>query len=344
MHRMQVINLPSYLECLSEARMQSYKAFFFTAGSLPTDDELVALYHWNGELAEMLWKLISLIEIALRNKVHTVLSNEHFQSAKNMVANGSDKKQFTTNKVPTQTYGKKQSCNWYHAVNFSGEPLTLITSITHKNMRGKYVARQHPKTPDDVISGLTFGFWRYIFTNLDKAGEDHKNIITKSFPYAPFSNTAISNRVEFKLDCRLDMIHSIRNRISHHEPLWKMGHMLEEVISPRSGFPKNRNIVKTKPKNIKECCDHLKEYHNQMIDFLSWIDRNLAASYKSSWWHDRMVFICSMQDVGSVIKSSPITTEVSYKMLKRNIRAIAFRDKSKIISKGSKRSLIIPLR
>lgn len=342
---MQVKNVPSYLECLSDARIQSYR-HFFTGATIPTDDELVSLYQWNNEISEMTWKLISLIEIAFRNKIHQVLSDELFINPKKTVANGSKTNQFLTNTVSTLNLGTKKSCNWYNAVNFTGEPLNKIVAITHKKNKNnhKFYLRNPNFNPDDVISRLTFGFWRFIFLNLSNAGEDHKKIISKTFRYSPFYNGIISPRVEFKLDARLDMIHSIRNRISHHEPLWKLGDMLEEAKSPTQHKKFNRKIIKSKPKNLTESCEHLKYYHSQMVEFLTWIDKDLADSYRNSWWSERLIFLCSKRDVKGITNMIPLNTDIPYQKLKRDIKSIVFRDRARIICKGNKKSLIIPLK
>ncbi|HBA8794548.1 TPA: hypothetical protein J1181_004956, partial [Escherichia coli] len=163
---MQVLNSAAFLDCLSKPRVKSYSNFFYPGVMQPSESDLVYMYQWNSEISEILWKLISIIEITMRNKIHKELSRLYFSAPKKIVSNGVSQKDFVNSKVPTATIGDAASCNWYHAINFSGEALVNITKRTHyKKRNNKYYTKSYAVTPDDVISGLTFGFWRLIFKN-----------------------------------------------------------------------------------------------------------------------------------------------------------------------------------
>ncbi|MFH7365381.1 hypothetical protein, partial [Pseudomonas syringae group genomosp. 7] len=121
----------------------------------------------------------------------------------------------------------------------------------------KYYVRPHAISPDDVISGLTFGFWRLIFKNLGSAGVNYQRIISDVFVHSPFYKQSVSQSLDFKVDSRMSMIHTFRNRISHHEPVWKLKDMMEEKVTPIPGNKNNVNVLKPKPLNKKEVYEHL---------------------------------------------------------------------------------------
>lgn len=344
---MQVLNTSSFLECLSPARMKSYQGFFYPSGEKHTNDDLVCIYHWNNEVSEIFWKLISLIEITMRNKIHKELSGIYFSHPKKRPGNGIYQNQFLSNQCNTPTIGCVDSCNWYHAVNFSGEPLFIITGRTHKKKRNnKYYLRNHPVTADDVISGTTFGFWRYIFKNLKNSGCPHLSVISNVFRYSPFYNQTINPSLEFKIDCRIEMIHQFRNRISHHEPIWKLKDMMEEKITPKAGDQHNVNVLKPKPSNKVEAFDHLIDYYQMMIEFLRWLDKDTAISFRSSWWDDRLRFLCSERGFNSLLKSNSHCDGfiLSRSVFKRELKGILSKGRAKVILSGSKKAILIPLK
>lgn len=343
---MQVLNPRSFLDSLSEPRVKSYQNFFYPAvgARTPTDDELAYIYLWNAEVSEIFWKVISLIEIAMRNSMHKELSSMFFTSPKKIASSGVRRNQLIGSLVNTSTVGNEKSCNWYHAINFSLEPLCQITKRTHSiRPGGIYNLKSYTVTPDDVISGLTFGFWRFLFKNISSAGVDHKPLISSIFRYSPFYGQKITAAVDFKVDCRLDMIHEFRNRISHHEPVWKLKHMLEEKQT-RDG---NGNVIvkvdKSKPRNKSEMFDHLITYYNRMMEFLFWLDKDTAKSFRASWWNDRLLFLFSERGIGCFIDSYSEECHLSKSLFKRDVRKILSNGRMRIVYDKSRKGVFIPL-
>ena len=342
---MQVLNTLSFLDCLSQPRVKSYQDFFYPGGLPHHDDDLAYMYLWNNEISEIFWKVIPLIEITMRNKLHKELSSVYFSHPKMIVGNGFFQNQFATNKISTPTIGTFNSCNWYHAVNFTGEALSSITKRTHfKKPNNKFYRKTYAVTPDDVISGLTFGFWRFLFKNLGTAGVAYQNIVSEIFRYSPFYRQTVTPSLDFKLDRRIEMIHSFRNRVSHHEPVWKLKDMMEEKITPIPGNANNINVKKSKPLNKDDSFEHLVDYYQMMIEYLQWLDRDLAKSFKVSWWNDRFLFLCSDRGVNSLLRTHSGEVNLSRSVFKRDIKGVMSKGRSKIILDGKRKAIFIPLK
>ena len=342
---MQVLNSAAFLDCLSKPRVKSYINFFYPGVVQPNESDLVYMYQWNNEISEILWRLISIIEITMRNKIHKELSRLYFNAPKEIVSNGVYLNEFVNNKVPTATIGDADSCNWYHAINFNGEALVNITKRTHhKKPNNKYYKKPYTVTPDDVISGLTFGFWRLIFKNLGNAGVSYQSIISDVFVHSPFYKQKVTQSLDFKVDSRVAMIHSFRNRISHHEPVWKLKDMKEEKITPIPGNANNVNVLKFKPSNKKEVFEHLTDYYKMMLEYLLWLDKDVARSFKSSWWNDRFFYVCPDKGVNSFLCSYSSEYELTKTHFKRNINRIIKKGNVRIITDKSRKAIILPVK
>lgn len=343
---MQVLNPRSFLDSLSDPRMKSYRNFFYPAAGArePTDDELAYMYLWNAEVSEIFWKVISLIEITMRNSIHKELSSLFFKSPKKIASSGVRVNQLIGSQVHTPTVGNNESCNWYHAIDFSLEPLCQITKRTHSiRPGGVYYLKNYTVTPDDVISGLTFGFWRFLFKNISSAVIDYDALISSVFRYSPFHGQKITDAVDFKIDCRLGMIHMFRNRISHHEPVWKLKDMLEEKQTKGKKGKVIINIEKKRPRDKNEMFDHLITYYNRMMEFLFWIDNETAKSFRASWWNDRLLFLFSERGMSCLIDSYNEECYLSKSLFKRDVRKVLSNGRMRIVYDKSRKGVFIPL-
>jgi hypothetical protein len=87
---------------------------------------------------------------------------------------------------------------------------------------------QRRPSPDDLVARLHFGFWEILIKNLDH--ESHPNnlqyeILSSCFPNAPLANNSDFGTPLFKnqVVSLMNRIRDIRNRIGHHEPIWRVG-------------------------------------------------------------------------------------------------------------------------
>lgn len=144
------------------------------------------LYNFNILISEAFYPIISILEIALRNKVHFILSEKYNRT------------------------------DWYDSSSF--KEVALQYHLLEIEKAKKILARKKKKlTSGQVISELSLGFWTAFFNaRLESIFWKDLRVIFKNCPKQIRKRKAISSR--------LNGIKKLRNRISHHEPIaWDYG-------------------------------------------------------------------------------------------------------------------------
>lgn len=155
-------------------------------GSLSQRDieETFARYMWNMALSEALYPLLNGLEIALRNRVQTTL---------------------------TKQTGKARWWDPQWSLIEKGDLLQAEKVMRRISREGK-----NPNV-GRVVSGLTLGFWVGMFAPYYERRFWLGYQLRAVFPYAP--------KVELgchKIRNKLYRIRYLRNRVFHHEPIWRL--------------------------------------------------------------------------------------------------------------------------
>lgn len=168
---------------LSAERFQKYAKG--DEGLLPP----LARYLWNVRLSEALYPTLNCVEIGIRNSVHRSFSAE---------------------------YGPL----WFDT------PDLLLKSETESVEAAKKTLSKarKPLTPEGVVAELSFGFWTQLMSkrHMSRNPSDAKDylkpwprLLRQTFPHVPKQELTRN-----KLEDPLNDIRKLRNRISHHEPIW----------------------------------------------------------------------------------------------------------------------------
>jgi hypothetical protein len=196
----------SFEQLVSKPRLDSYRGYFHA--SL---DEAIGLYMWNGELSSCLGTIIAYYEISLRNKIHHAMSD------------------FYSN-------GSSTSFHWYDRIwaQLKTETQRSITKVRQiRGPGGTLTPRLPAPSPDEVVSRLTFGFWPAILGSIDR--RYISQILPVVFPHHPLTaNPSSWNNQSARKQALAYIyeINDIRNRIAHHEPLWKFPAIVDTAHSP----------------------------------------------------------------------------------------------------------------
>lgn len=204
----------SIVKSLSTQRLSTYQAPSLSNGSL---EQSLGLYVWNKQLSGLFYPVLQVLEVALRNAIHMAYIEHREQE----VEADFPESQWTTEKAKIDMLWF-DSC--YTSVN-NGMAFNQIRTVkTQLSNKGKDI------TPDNLIAKLTFGFW------VNMLNEEHRigyvasdgsgpiiplwpTLTNKVFPNAKdlHGNVLSINNIYQKLrDVNL-----LRNRIAHHEPIWK---------------------------------------------------------------------------------------------------------------------------
>lgn len=280
---MLITDPKNFFELMSQPRIGSYRKYF---GHHLLDQEILGIYLWNECLCSSFFKILNLIEITSRNKFHKALSLHYFDSQKLRIA-----KRFNPASIPVQTIGSRISCNWYECALLADKSLSKILDKTH-HPKFKTPLRKLP-SPDDVIASLTLGFWCALVEKNPQFDWDDilldvfpNHRYSKSFIFAtrppkqPLSNPWCSSKNTKNLYNRLMLINNVRNRIAHHEPLWKFFEIYDENYIDAELC--KGNVLLPKSSNINETFQSLNLVLDRFQDTLSWMDTKLGEDYAKS--------------------------------------------------------------
>ena len=241
---------------LSPIRLSNYKKFFKTT----SDEQVLGLYHWNEELSSVFFRTISIIEVLLRNQFHRALSLRY------------------------GAIGEIGSKDWYEFLSLNDLSKKKIQEVTHERYRGQLRPRRRLLSPDDVVSRLTFGFWLHLIdvsTDTNEQAVDWGSILPEMLPGHRQKQPTYWRKQKHQdaLFTRLKMCNDLRNRIAHHEPIWKLGPLKEEKRA-RAGV-KIETLVDP-PRNASEALVRLRLHHERLLELLSWLSPKVATYYRDS--------------------------------------------------------------
>lgn len=251
-------DVPALIAAISAPRLGSYRKFF----QPQTDEELLGIYRWHEDLCTHFNHILKWVEVAMRNGFHVALSAH---------------------------YGAKGSVgarDWYHHIQLSKHSVDSVHKITH---RANGMPRRPVPTPDDVVAKLTLGFWPALLeVERDAAGRrmSWHQILPLLVPGHRYPHEAFwrqrANRDA--LQARLELCTYLRNRIAHHEPIWKQGALLEETK------PRHRRVPAVQaptPSTPDEALARLQLQHDRVMELLHWLAPEVARLVKAGPGYQR---------------------------------------------------------
>lgn len=165
--------------------------------------DLLARYAWNMALGAALYSPLQILEVALRNSLHDALTL-HYNNPR-----------WYENKYAFRIRSD-QDTTWVK-IRSAVSAVQLVTPLAA------------PDAPGRVIAELDFGFWTTLLTRRYASPASVRQkwspiwpaLLPLAFPYFP--NATGTKRDRETIAKRFGSIRQLRNRVSHHEPIWK-GH------------------------------------------------------------------------------------------------------------------------
>lgn len=247
-------------QVVSKPRLDSYRGYWKV-----NLDAAIGLYMWNGEVCGELSRLLSYLEIALRNNIHREMS---------LSASG----------------GTSTSCHWWDTVwgQLKPEAKKQIQKVRNKSSHVTL-------TPDEIVSRLTFGFWPNMLMWIAK---QRPTLSPKILPAHPLSQPGAAPNW-FDLNARhsacIEFLEfsDTRNRLAHHEPLWKFADVLD--TSPPAPAP----AILICPASTDEASTFMRfnrfaQLYDRSVEALS---PQLSASIRASSWRLKLDFLLSPRGV-----------------------------------------------
>ncbi|MBH8481874.1 Abi family protein, partial [Acinetobacter baumannii] len=283
------------VDLLSSDRLKSYKLYF----NLNSHEECIGVYLWNDALSTAFFKLLSIFEVAFRNMVHKELSCL-----------------YSTHKTQGHIYDN----DWYMYLMdqniLTYETQKILKKMTHMKKKVKGVPTLVPKTnnpptPGKVIANQTFGFWVKLI-ELHPA-IDWSEVFFKGFKdhFAVNKSYWDKNAID-DLIIRLRQVLSLRNRIAHHEPLWKFTEILHE---------KSKVVIYESATTPSESISRMLTLNHRLCRLIGWISKDRRDDYLSSSYKRHFDWFCQESTI-EIYKNYSYMRELPLSRAKREFRRL----------------------
>lgn len=203
------MTIAAILDSISQHRFATYKSSVFNGAS---EEECLGIYLWNKQLAGAFLPALQIIEVSLRNAI-CAAKRRHEETLIEQRAPAAD----------------------WPALKSIIDDQWFVTVMTERNNRDSWRAVEaaksqlrkdgKPLTTENLIAKLTFGFW-VSMVNRDysdgRASYLHlwPHLVPEVFPNALDKKQGTPLSVN-RISSDLRDINTLRNRLSHHEPLWR---------------------------------------------------------------------------------------------------------------------------
>ncbi|MCS3461629.1 Abi family protein [Aeromonas sp. BIGb0445] len=283
-------------------------------------DEALGGYNWNKALCSAMQPLMHCLEVTLRNSIdHAVRSNSHsgvsgWRTDSNWIFDlpryMGDQSFIRQNKrYKKDRYGNLLDGKGGRSLNYD-RTAWEEDSVRKVSQRIKKAG----KTPDAarVISGLDFGFWSNLLTPAYQEPRNNSLLWPHLLPYVFPGLPAGTGR--HVIEKKFERIREIRNRLAHHEAIWKF-----QFEDPATGKPDYTNPVY----GLSSSLGLLKRAWDDMLEALSWVSPTRHAAFLSEGHHKRFETLATKHGLLSFIGRTHIPKRLnarrSVKHLLRNL-------------------------
>lgn len=231
---------------LSSFRLDPYSAYF----NCQNEAEALGVYQWNKAVSTAFYPLLQAVEVTLRNSIHNA-ARLHFSG----------------------------NSEWFRMNKFQNAKKYVVRNVY--KFRGVLVTPT--PTANDVVSKLTFGFW---VTLLTSTYDDpvNNNLLWPTLIPTTFPNASGYKATRSFIHERFEFIKDFRNRISHHEPLWKIQNIIDG-----GGV-----ILRAAPTTPEESIVRLQEYIDVTLEALKWLSLERHEFLVSSGVEEHLRSVCSL--------------------------------------------------
>jgi len=231
---------------LSSFRLDPYSTYF----NCQNEAEALGVYQWNKAVSTAFYPLLQAVEVTLRNSIHNA-ARLHFSG----------------------------NSDWFRMNRFPNAKKYVVKNIY--KYRGDWVTPT--PTANDAVSKLTFGFWVTLLTSTYDDPVNNSQLWPTLIPTA-FPNASGYKATRSYIHERFELIKNFRNRISHHEPLWK----IQDVIDG-GGV-----ILRAAPTTPEESIARLQEYIDVTLEALKWLSIERHEFLVSSGVEEHLRAVCSL--------------------------------------------------
>lgn len=268
-------------------------------------DRVMAAYHWNKALAGAMLPIMQCLEVTLRNAIDQGIRNNPPPGAKGLW----ETDQNWIFSLP-RYIGKKAFPKLNHRFKMArrhSDPQdtqgVLLEQYGHRVIAKKVSEEKQVEqvrdsilkmgkglTPSHIIAGLSFGFWTHLLTHHYE--DEHSktllwpHLLSSVFPHAPHGHdrNAISDA--------FIRIRELRNRLSHHEAIWKF-----HYDNPVTRKPDYRHPVY----GARASCNLLRKHYDDILAMIGWMSPERAVNFTHHGAHLHFYALCSIEGLDNYV-------------------------------------------
>ncbi|WP_368152419.1 Abi family protein [Aeromonas sp. R2-4] len=311
--------------------------------------QALAAYHWNKALSGALFPALQCLEVTLRNAIDQAIQSNPpsgakglYDTTKNWIfslpeykGRSSLKNSLRYEKVLRPKPNQQVDAHNYLLDRYGNrvikkriwEEEQVRTAKRRIEKAGKVV------NANRVISGLDYGFWTNLLSDKyedeDSSSLLWPNLLPIVFPNAPHGVTRKD------IEDKFNKIRELRNRLSHHEAIWKF-----HYDCPHTGNTDYQRPVYGK----QASCSLLLKHYEDILTLIGWISIDRKSVFLEHKTHLRFISLCSVDGLNSFIEPGKIGLNVSLskggRSLKKIVEAL---DKNQFIRVTRKRDTILTI-
>jgi hypothetical protein len=189
--------------------------------------------------------------------------------------------------------GPNSGVAWYDVIRAQLKPDTCdkIDKIRLVRHRGSWVPRVPFPNADEIVSRVTFGFWPAIISVIDQRYVTQ--LLPSIFPNHPLNATPIdwTNRpIRKHAVAFIYELNEIRNRIAHHEPLWKFPAIHDTSVLPA-------RIIAAESRTQEETLIRFRRLIGLFDSGVKALNSDLYSELTNSTWRLKLDFLLSERGV-----------------------------------------------
>jgi len=320
-------------------------------------DQAMAAYHWNKALAGAMLPALQCLEITLRNAIDLGIRRSPPPAATTLYETDHNwiftLPRYMGNRAfrrPNERYklarrGEEQDENGFaldmHGKRIIARKIHVETMID--NAKSEIVRLNKTLTPGRVISGLSFGFWTQLLTHhYENRPHQSFNLLWPHLTRVVFPHAPLGWDRE-KICDAFFKVKELRNRLSHHEAMWKF-----HYDDPNTGRPDYNNPVY----GAQASCNLLRKHYADMIEMIGWMSSDRKANFLNHSANLRFYALCSVDGLNSYIAPDKIKAQIKVarggkgiskliKTLEKNEFIRIVREGQTVFTIGSDNSILI---
>ncbi|MEZ8187604.1 Abi family protein [Shewanella sp. 5S214] len=258
----------------SSLSLQRLSTYLTPPVGCKTDEAALGAYLWNQEVSSVMGSVLHTIEISLRNAIYDSYLNyvkKHIQA---------DTAQSTAANILAPVRGNPEM--WFRMAFTSETNKTAVDIIN--SVKNKLKAENKPRTPENYIAKLTLGFWVAL---IDKAYSiNSPENTTGLILWPPIRSDVFPNATRKgnplginEIRDELKYINTLRNRLAHHEPLWKTNSQFD-----------TKSVINKVINDYQRCITVINWINPSMTKLLSMVDN-----------HKRIKELCKIETLAQMM-------------------------------------------